>query len=151
MGGSHMTDLITLTAYDLDGCSVLNGSLVGEEKLIHYLNIAGRKIFAVSYGIKDSCPENIHLCVSVYEPQIHVVEEIQCHPHDYIRAWLGPRMQMFPWANSVALFGGKEMRVERIFEGYTTMEVAINCPPAIATAIGGDVWRKTESGWEVVK
>lgn len=121
-----MTDLITLTADDLRGCDPIESC----------------KFCYVADGI-------IHVWwTGGHYTAVSSKHTIQCHPHDYIRAWLGPSMSRFPWANAAKKYDGGIALYDFCDDGRF---ILAHCPPALASAMGSDVWRKTETGWEVVK
>jgi hypothetical protein len=77
--------------------------------------------------------------------------EIQCDPRDYIRAWLGPVGNLFKKASEVKI--GFENRLNIIEHAGVclTIQYAVDCPPALAAAMGKDIWKRTENGWAPVE
>jgi hypothetical protein len=122
-------NLITLTASDLRGCDVFDvtGDLV-------FLCCMFQRVILCNKSLKLS-----------------KTSTIQCHPSDYIRAWLGPVGELFPYAENAQIISSGIMFSETdSLTGYPKEISFLNCPATLASAMGSSVWRRTENGWEVV-
>jgi hypothetical protein len=122
--------LITLTAQDLDGCRIINDS---DNEIV-------------------LCVDDDVILVGLPDGTIAERIAIACDPHDYIRAWLGPRGVLFPWAKYAHCFGDRVCFELSPTENFTEeeKETCPHCPPALAAAMGKGVWKRTENGWEMV-
>lgn len=129
-----MSDIITLTASDLRGCDggFKCGTMGGMTAIFHGVSKNG-------------------ICLFVYHPfhNLANVEQIQCYPYDYIRAWLGPVGELCRGRDSVRVVSGQNQVMFYASDKLWGEYARLDCPAALASAMGSSVWRRTETGWEV--
>lgn len=109
--------------------------LVTQNEYRHYfLNVRGEELVCSKRG------------------KLHLFKAIVCDPSDYIRAWLGPVGERFPHTERASMQMGRLVMESPEYRSKSQQyeHVAMHCPAAIASAMGSSVWKRTETGWEVV-